>query len=70
MKEPFLSTATNRTAQLVKERVPSMFTLSSQSASQNEWERCAGVVGLEKSVVEVNLFLLVMNFVGDIAGTL
>jgi hypothetical protein len=68
MKEPFLSTATNRTAQLVEERTPHMFTLSSDRAKQNEWERCAGVVPLEKSVLGVDLFKLTMNFVGDIAG--
>ncbi|KAF8863494.1 cytochrome P450 [Acephala macrosclerotiorum] len=69
MKEPFLSTATNRTAQLVEERTPRLFTFSSERASQFEWERYARVVPMEKSVVEVDLFALTINFVGDIAGT-
>ncbi|KUJ18102.1 cytochrome P450 [Mollisia scopiformis] len=69
MKEAFLKPATDRTAQLVEERTPHMFTLSTNLASQNEWERCAGAVAMEKSAVEVNLFKLTMNFVGDIAGT-
>lgn len=69
MKEPFLSTATDKTAQLVEERTPRLFSLSSERASQFEWERYARAVPMEKSVVEVDLFSLTMNFVGDIAGT-
>lgn len=69
MKEPFLSNATVKTAQLVEERAPHMFTLSADPAEQFEWERYSSVAVKEKSIVEVDLFALTMNFTGDISGT-
>jgi hypothetical protein len=68
MKEPFLSTATEKTVELVQKRTPQMLSHSSISSQQPQWQRVAksAICGDE---TEVDLFPLVMNFVADIAGT-
>jgi hypothetical protein len=68
MKEPFLSTATQKTVELVEERTPKMLSLSPTSSHHPQWQQVAHPV-LDGDNVEIDLFPLVMNFVADIAGT-
>lgn len=68
MKEPFLSTATQKTIELVEERTPEMLSLSPTPNHHPQWQQVAHSA-LGGDHVEVDLFPLVMNFVAEIAGT-
>lgn len=68
MKEPFLSTATEKTVELVEERTPKMLSFSCIPGEQPEWQKVANPT-LDVRHIEADLFPLVMYFVADIAGT-
>jgi hypothetical protein len=68
MKEPFLSTATEKTAELVEERTPRMLSLSSVPSEQPQWQKVANP-SLDGKHIEADLFPLIMCFVADISGT-
>ena len=67
MKDPFLSNATGRITELVKEYTHQLFSYSADPAKQQHWERIAHVVPAGDGM-EADLFDLTMNFVGDISG--
>jgi hypothetical protein len=67
MKEPFLSTATNRMTELIEKSIHQLISFSGDPAKQLHWERLGHAVP-EGDHVEVNLFALTMNYIGDIAG--
>lgn len=68
MKEPFLSTATEKTAELVEERTPKMLLFSNVPSEQLQWQKVANPT-LNGKHIDIDLFPLVMYFVADIAGT-
>ena len=67
MKEPFLSTATNKTVELLEQRTPDLITFSSDPTRQPQ-SASAGSVVVNRDCADVNLFKLTMYFIGDIAG--
>ena len=68
MKEPFLSVATAKTIELVQARTPEMISFSPELEKQPYWQRLAKPT-FNASSVELDLWALIMYFVGDIAGT-
>ena len=68
MKEPFLSTATEKTVNLVEERTPRLLSPSSTPSKQPQWQQAANPL-VNENHTEVDLFPLIMNYVADIAGT-
>ena len=68
MKEPFLSTATQKTAELVEERCSKMLSFTATSNEQSFWQKAASTAS-DGTSIEADLFPLIMNFVGDISGT-
>lgn len=67
MKEPFLSTATDSMVGLIQDNIHDMFSFSADPAKQRHWER-AGRAIPDGNIVDVDLFPMSMNYVGDIAG--
>lgn len=70
MKEPFLSTATGCMAELIGKTAYQLFSFSADPAKQLHWERIGRAVPVLAGGdhVEVDLFALTMNYIGDIAG--
>ena len=69
LREPFLTNAIAYTVRGVEERTPSLVSFSSSWVDQSLWERAAELVPVSSPVptVEANFFLLLKNFVGDLA---
>lgn len=67
MKEPFLSTATDRMTELIEKYSRDLLSFSADPAKQHHWERLGRSVP-SGDHAEVDLFALTMNYVGDIAG--
>jgi hypothetical protein len=65
MKEAFLSTAANRMTELIEKSIHQLISFSADPAKQLHWERLGHAVP-EGDHVEVNLFALMMNYIGDI----
>ncbi|KAK0107288.1 hypothetical protein ONS95_003987 [Cadophora gregata] len=66
LKEPFLSSATEKTVRLVETHTPTLISFGSKATAQAVWESMANIVRDGKSA-EVDLFPLMMNFVADVA---
>lgn len=69
MRDPFLSNAIAVTVRCIEERTPSLVSFAGSVVDQTVWERAARLEVVPGSVptVEVSLFPLVRNFVGDLA---
>jgi len=67
MKEPFLSTASITTVKLLEQRTSLLVSFSSDLSQQLHWEKAGGARVCGDSV-EVDLFKLIMYYVGDLAG--
>ena len=67
MKEPFLSSATGYMAELIGKSEHQLFSFSADPAKQLHWERLGRAVPAGDHV-EIDLFALTMNYIGDIAG--
>lgn len=67
MKEPFLSTATNSMIELIEQNSNHLVSFSTDRAKQHHWER-VGLAVPSGEHVEVDLFALTTNYIGDIAG--
>jgi hypothetical protein len=69
MREPFLSNAIALTIRALENRTPNLVLFAGSWVDQTMWERAAHAEVVPSSVptVEVSLFPLIRNFVGDIA---
>jgi hypothetical protein len=67
MKEPFLSDANIKTRRSVGKHMPQIVSFSLETSSRSNLERLA-MSAYDGNSVEVDLFSLVMNFVGNITG--
>jgi cytochrome P450 len=67
MKEPFLSNATDLAVKLIEQNTPRMVSFSADATKKQHWERHIRAVPAGDHV-EVDLFALTMNYIGDIAG--
>jgi hypothetical protein len=69
MREPFLSNAIAVTVRGIEERTPNLVSFAGSIVDQTVWERAGNLELVQGSVptVEVSLFPLVRNFVGDLA---
>ena len=70
MREPFLSNAIAVTVRALEKRTPNLVSFAGSWVDQTMWERAAHAQVVPSSVptVEVSLFPLIRNFVGDLAG--
>ena len=70
MREPFLSNAIAVTVRRIEERTPNLVSFAGSVVDQTAWERAANLDIVPGAVptAEVSLFLLVRNFVGDLAS--
>jgi hypothetical protein len=69
MREPFLSNAIAVTVRALEKRTPNLVLFAGSWVDQTMWERAAHAEVVPSSVptVEVSLFPLIRNFVGDLA---
>lgn len=65
MKEPFLSSATAKTVQLVQEKTAGMISLS--AGGQQVWEEHANIVS-DGDTADVDLFPLTMDYIAEISA--
>lgn len=67
MSEPFLSNATAKTTRLVEERTINALPFSSESSGKTELERLSKVT-YKDSFATVDIYIVLMKFVGDVTG--